>query len=294
MRFITAFVEQSKAFINIVVEKAKVKPAWGIAFVLSVIYCIRFVRVSYGAYDPGLLFGFCVCGSPETPKETIGCSSSPANSHILAFGIDLVMTVFVVIFWCKDRSEKKENTIYIANGFIILAHGILHWYLQQQSNPFGLPIINCYSDLDDKTESFGYIIFGAFSFILGLIVLGFGVGFNKKTIGGSVVFAAFVVFLTKNTDGDLVLPGLFVVVHPLCCFTGLFSDVKNFQNPFIGQLFAVCTLVGISELSVCTSFFKAIGGNLWYDVTLHAAVLASLPYFSGPEVRAGHVYRRVR
>jgi len=261
-----------------------VKPAWGIALVLSVIYFILFVLVSNGAYDPGLLFGFCVWGSPETPTETLGCSSSPSNSHTLAFGIDLIMTASAALFWIKDKSEKKETITYIANGFIILAHGLLHWFLQQKSNPFGLPIIDCYSDIDDKTESFGYIIFGAFSFILGLVILALGFGFNKKTIGGSAAFTAFVVFLTKETAGELVLPGLFVVVHPLSCFTGLFSDSKNFQNPVIGQLFVVCTLVGISELSVCTSFLKGIGGHLWYDVTLHAAILASLPYFSGPKV----------
>jgi hypothetical protein len=268
------------------VEEAKAKPAWGIALLLSIIYFFIFFLVSNNIIkETGLLFGFCVWGSPDMPSKSERCTNSPVNSHILAFGIDLFMTALAALFWVKDKNPKKSTIIYIASGFIILAHGLLHWFLQQKENSLGLPIVDCYnSDLGESVEEFGYIVFGAFSFFLSLIILSIGFEFKWTTVGGSAAFAAVVVALTKNTGGDLVLPGLFVIVHPLSCFTGLFSESPSF-NTNVGRLFVVCTAVGISELSACTSFLRGIGGHLWYDVTLHAAVLASLPYFVGPKAK---------
>lgn len=80
------------------------------------------------------------------------------------------------------------------------------------------------------------------------------------------------------------MPGLFVVVHPLSCITGLFSNERAF-SPTVAKLFIVCTAVGIFELSSCSNVLRPIGGHLWYDVTLHAAVLASLPYFWSNDVK---------
>mmetsp|Transcript_6135 Transcript_6135/g.8956 ORF Transcript_6135/g.8956 Transcript_6135/m.8956 type:complete len:96 (-) Transcript_6135:228-515(-) len=75
-----------------------------------------------------------------------------------------------------------------------------------------------------------------------------------------------------------ILPALFVVVHPLSCITGLLSDQPTF-SPLVGKLFVVCTAVGIIELLSCETILRNIGGHVWYDITLHSAVLAALPYF---------------
>ncbi len=98
----------------------------------------------------------------------------------------------------------------------------------------------------------------------------------------SVIFAAVVVQVTKNAGGELLLPGLFVVVHPLSCITGLLSNQPTF-NANVARAFAVCTIVGILEMSACDQVLKPIAGHVWYDLTLHAAVLASLPYFWTPQ-----------
>lgn len=274
---------------SFIINQVRNKPAWGIALVLSIIYFILFLQVSNGKIETGLLFGFCVWGTPGMPSEempNLGCVNAPHNSHVLAFGIDFSMTAAAGLFWYLDKNKRRSDTlIYAALGFIILAHGLLHWFLQQKENPFGLPVIDCFDpEIGSGIERLGYIIFGAFSCVLSLIILGFGFGLNIATVGGSALFTAAVVFLTKGTGGDLLLPGLFCVVHPLSCFTGLFSNEPEF-NQTVGVLFILCTLVGISELSACVGFLRGYGGHIWYDLTLHLAILAALPYFTSRATR---------
>jgi len=258
-----------------VLDTIKKKPDWAIALILSIVYFISFTLVDKGFLKPGLLFGFCVYGSPENPTESTGCSNCKGqNSHIYAFGIDVFMTILALVFWLLDK--KKKTLVYFASGFIILAHGILHWFLQQETLKVQ---VNCYDpNLGADIEGLGYILFGAFSFFLGLVILGFGFGLQLSVVAGSAVFAGIVINVTKSTGGELVLPGLFCIVHPLSCFTGLFSNKPAF-NTTVAKLFVVCTIVGIVELTSCTDILKPIGGHLWYDLTLHAAVLAALPYF---------------
>lgn len=183
------------------------------------------------------------------------------------------MTILALLFWLLDK--KKKILVYFASGFIILAHGILHWFLQQETIKVQ---VNCYDpNLGEDIEGLGYILFGAFSFFLGLVILGFlGFGLQLNVVAGSAVFAGIVINVTKSTGGELMLPGLFCIVHPLSCFTGLFSNEPAF-NTNVAKLFVVCTIVGIVELTSCTDILKPIGGHLWYDLTLHAAVLAALP-----------------
>jgi hypothetical protein len=211
---------------------------------------------------------------PENPTESTGSSNCKGqNSHIYAFGIDVFMTILALLFWLLDK--KKKILVYFASGFIILAHGILHWFLQQETIKVQ---VNCYDpNLGEDIEGLGYILFGAFSFFLGLVILGFlGFGLQLNVVAGSAVFAGIVINVTKSTGGELMLPGLFCIVHPLSCFTGLFSNEPAF-NTNVAKLFVVCTIVGIVELTSCTDILKPIGGHLWYDLTLHAAVLAALP-----------------
>lgn len=243
--------------------------------------------MSRGIIKNDLLFGFCVWGSSTIPTKEDGCLHSPVNSHIVAFIIDVIMTGLAGIFSVKDQSEKKSALIYIATAFIILAHGMLHWFLQQEKLDI---VVNCYNpDLVGDIEEVGTILFAAFSFFLALIILGIGFGgIRISNIVFSAIFAAIVVVVTENSGGEnkgeLVLPGLFVIVHPLSSITGLFSDDPSF-NKTVARLFVVCTFVGILELSLCTNILKPIGGHLWYDVTLHSAVLASLPYIYSPAAK---------
>merc|ERR1712087_684118 len=118
-----------------------------------------------------------------------------------------------------------------------------------------------------------------------------GVGFGKlaqvtvKEVVLSLLFAIVAVLLVNQShSSDLVLPSLFVISHPLSCVTGLLSHKKMFTKT-VAAFFALCTLVGILELWGCASVLKPIGGHLWYDLTLHCSLIASLPYFWSPDAK---------
>ena len=253
------------------------KPFWLLGLVLSVIYLVIFLLVSNGAIaSPGLLLGFCVWGEPGIPDETDGCTNAPINFHILSFGVDLLMTLVAGIVWHLNTARRSSIT-YIVCGTVILFHGLLHWLLQQTK--FDFFIINCYkSNVAGDLEVGGYVIFGIFTFCLTIVILGFGCGRNPLIIIGSGVVTFAVIAITNGTDGDLALPGLFCLVHLLTCIVGLCSNAPSF-NEHVGALFALSTVVGIVELSACKDFLRPYGGHVWYDVTLHAAVIASA-YFT--------------
>jgi len=255
------------------------KRSWLISLVLSVIYFLNFLAAASGTFDAGLLFGFCVWGAPDLPDEENGCRSSPVNSHIIAFVVDVIMTLIVGYLYTKDKAEKKQTLTYIAFGGIILAHGALHYFISS-------PAIDCWSEIDKQMEETGYNLFAIFTFFLSLIILGAGFGLAKLVpiLGGSAVFTAVVVYVTKNIgNGEYVLPGLFCVVHPLSSFTGLLAkDMPSFSST-VGWWFVVATTVGILELSTCLTFFRSIGGHFFYDLTLHTAIIFALPYFVNKE-----------
>lgn len=180
---------------------------------LSVIYGYFFVLVSNLPEnelfsEKKLLFGFCVWGSPEEPSEESGCENSPTNSHKIAFIIDMVMTCLVGVFYFKhnDKAIRRGNYLltYIASGFIIFAHGFLHWFLQQTNvkEIFGLDItVDCYNkDLvsgDNNLTKYGFIIFGGFSFTLGLIILSFGFG-GLKNLTTNIIYSAIFASIVVN------------------------------------------------------------------------------------------------
>mmetsp|Transcript_2421 Transcript_2421/g.3812 ORF Transcript_2421/g.3812 Transcript_2421/m.3812 type:complete len:303 (-) Transcript_2421:1239-2147(-) len=237
------------------------KLTWGVALLLSLCYAYIFFQVVRSKGEgSGLLFGFCVAGLPETPDEDVGCANCPyINSHVAAFVIDVFLTAVTAYFWYKDPQKGgfMTNIVYLALGFIILIHGLLHWFLQQTTFDF-LPIINCYRPDTSDIEEFGYIIFGTFSFLLSLIILSIGFGVKKWfTWVGSVIFTIAVVNLTEDTGGELILPGLFCIVHPLSCFTGLFTKEPLF-NTKVATLFVICTAVGILELSSCNDILRPL------------------------------------
>ena len=85
----------------------------------------------------------------------------------------------------------------------------------------------------------------------------------------SIIFAVIVVYITDNSgtegkEGELILPGLFVVAHPLSCITGLLTTKTQMFSPSVGWLFALCTLIGILELIQCKEILKPFGGHVWY------------------------------
>lgn len=253
------------------------KLPWFISLILSVIYFITFLAAAAdtGGFASSLLFGFCVWGSPSLPNEQVGCKDSPINSHIIAFGIDFILTIAVFFIYKRDHSKKKSKLTYFAFGAIILVHGFLHFFLNS-------PIIDCYVDTEKYPglEQTGYLLFGIFTFFLCNIILGVGNGsWSGRVVIESVIFTALVIYITVTIgSGDFILTGLFCVVHPISSVAALRSDNPQFTKT-AGWWFVIATTVGILELLTCASFFRAIGGHFYYDLTLHFSILFSLPYY---------------
>jgi len=242
------------------------------------VYFATFVSVAFHGRndDEGLLFGFCVWGEP-VPDDTNGCHHDPHNSHVYAFIIDGLLTALVVYWY--HCSCGKDRLLFVTIGGIILTHGILHLILYQ--------MVNCFIDDDDMPPilyEYGYILFAVFTFFLTLIIL--SIGFVSEGKGwGPVILAslgmtAWVVIMAKDSGSEWFLPCLFAVSHPLSSVTGLFSKSQKFSSN-MGWAFLVATLAGFLELTSCDSFYREIGGHIWYDVALHAAVLVTLPPLSG-------------
>lgn len=264
------------------------KPAWFIASFLSFVYIFAFVGLVTGKIPNVLLFGFCVWGEYDGNDPSMdgtfpvkNCTDFPINSHLVAFIIDTIMTVSAGLFYFLDKSDDKNKNWYYypVMAFIIFIHGGLHWFLEQKVLPTQ---INCLVDpVPPQLNKQGTVLFAIFSFFLCLVVVGFG-GFKLGAIRTSVisfVFALFVVYLsTLDQSGQYALQSLFVVIHPLSTVVGLLSDQLAF-SPLVAKWFCVATLVGIIEALSCKELLRPFGGHIWYDLTLHAAVLSSLPYF---------------
>ena len=301
------------------VASDKRKIWWAIASALSLVYAFAFYAAiqndnagkSGNSAGSDLLFGFCVWGKYEGggndlhhelyPDKVGGCHPNfPFNSHYVAFIIDVIMTLAAAgLYFFKDDKVDGKWWMYVLVGGIILMHGGLHIFLQVRADyeVFGLiDGINCYYDFDPPSsgtdgasidvEQIGYIIFFFFSLFLSIVIMQFGFpDLALKTKGLlSLAFAIVVVILTQGSGGELILPGLFVVAHPVSCVTGLLSKQPAF-NATCARLFALCTAVGILELTACGAMLRPIGGHFWYDLTLHAAVLASLPCFDPPTIK---------
>ena len=253
------------------------KLSWTISLVVSLIYFLLFVATVNGLVDDGLLFGFCVWGRPQLPDRENGCYHEPHNSHMYAFYVDLGLTAVVAWLYWWHENNKADKLQFLAIGGIILAHGLLHLFLFKG--------INCFiseADIPREVHVLGCILFGVFTFALSAIILSLGfVENNKGWIGvllASVLVSALALTLSGDSDSKWFLPALFAVSHPLSSVTGLYSKSHAFSSK-AGWAFLIATITGILELKTCLTFYRQIGGHVWYDLTLHIAVLLTLPTF---------------
>lgn len=287
--------------------------SWVVSSVLSVAYILLFLSkakggwVSSSSYETtGLLFGFCVWSQPQIPDESHGCHGQLSNSHMIAFLVDLVMALVVVVVVTmrlylrrppnesttsttsttttpthpKANEDNSENAfsrylLPVAIALIILSHGLLHLFLYQRLDCYVRP-----SDLSEMTQNIGYFLFCTFTFFLCLLIqsIGFvttGQQGLSTVILCSVGLTCGLFVWTRNIGLQWLLPGLFAITHPLSCITGLYTKSPIF-TPTMGWLFAVTTLVGCAELSCCVPFFRSIGGHVWYDVFLHLTMMSAI------------------
>ncbi|KAL7534272.1 hypothetical protein ACHAXR_005769 [Thalassiosira sp. AJA248-18] len=205
-----------------------------------------------------------------------------------SFIADMIALVLAFLVYLMDKNVNKTTLLYIAIGTVICAHGVLHWFLQQTSLS---TVIDCYIDkdkIDPQVEKFGFLIFGTFSFLIMLANFGAGFGVvNRKVVVISVFFALLVVWITKEKAGvELILPSLFVVIHPVVSVTGFFTSSPTYSKS-VSIFFIAATLVGIAELIACPNFLKPMGGHIMYDIALSSTMLAALPYFTTPAAAKG-------
>jgi len=246
---------------------------WVLCTLFGVLYVVAFFMAEH-VYDSTLLLGFCTWGWPRTPDQAIGCGGGPANSHMIAFGIDMLACVIIIWLYLKNHKQTGQETIYITFLFVTASHGMLHNCIYS--------VLDCYIDITEIPSTIlglCYGVFAIFSCFMIAVILWLGFGLTKKVFAASVLFAAFTVSLCNPSSGKVwFLPALFCVVHPLASLTALFSDHLSFSKS-VGWIFLLATFVGILELLTCPRFFRDIGGHFWYDFFLHAAVIAALPPF---------------
>lgn len=309
----------------------KKKLSWILSLVLSVAYFGVFVTEAILSTTTtphnhdntmGLLLGFCVWGRPLQPDQTGGCHGSPENSHVLAFGVDLVYAGVVWYLYSYYRTtrlqepQQEEATNkelptrkFVVVGAILLGHGVLHGalYLWMDCHFATTP-----ENLPWFVTLIGYSLYATFTFGLCFFILAMGfllkattatttgeddeknspkgspfdltLEWTRRTtimriVCPSLVVTALVVILSLVTGSQWVLPSLFAVSHPLSSITGIWSPSPIFSSR-MGWFFLVATVVGILELSTCQVFFRKVGGHVWYDIALHAAVLMGLPPFA--------------
>jgi hypothetical protein len=253
------------------------KLPWVLCTIFSFVYFYLFSQDSNNnaSHDfdneSGLMGGFCVWGKP-TPTSDNGCTNN-TNSHMYSWYEDLCMTMIVAAAYVYG--SRKDTTLHIALGGIIFFHGLLHYVLSTR--------LRCLTNVDDpRLEDLGWFLYMLFTFFLSVII--FGIGFLEQYGPKAVLLASGVVtFITYRIaigsgGTEWLLSALFATSHPIGSFTGLFTNSPVFTN-FMGWIFLVATVDGIVELRWCQTFLKPLGGHIWYDIFLHAAVIAALPVF---------------
>jgi hypothetical protein len=228
----------------------------------------------------GLMGGFCVWGAP-VPDNAGGCISAN-NSHVYAWYEDFIMTIFVVgAYFCSSKVQKEQLLTYFALGGIVFFHGLLHFFLYKFLDPSCVISAGITGQSDGR--ALGWVAYLVFTFFLCLII--FYLGFNKtdqlglpKVLGLSFVVTIVTGYIASNTGDDWLLSALFATSHPIGSLTGYFTTSPMFSK-IQGWLFLLATIDGIVELMACETFLKLFGGHIWYDLFLHASVLAALPIF---------------
>jgi len=238
---------------------------WAISFALSVIYLFLFitthVKCSYSQS------GFCV-----TNYDGVECPPLN-NSHFYAFVVDALFTAAALLVpkIVGKSPGGKKNLIGVL--IAILSHGLLHLYLS---------LSGCKLDSgEDKTV--GGILFGVFTWFISYFILASTSSSDNVFVNTivSVAVAALTVWLSVRPPGDQGIASIFMTTQLMASGAGFLIPKEGLDSSRVGKLFVAPCAVSIIELIACCKdgkqgLFNKLGGHVWYDITLHTAILSTL------------------
>ena len=266
---------------------------WTVSTVLSVLYFVFYFKniLDHEASCDYAPSGFCVTNYvPDVPgekphKEGL-CPSRFANSHFWAFTVDVLFTIGVLFIGYNPKIFKEQqgrgNAIRLA--LVIIFHGGLHFLLGYvlQCGVAPSATSKYVMAVTPITETLTFL-YAAFIFVLAFVAfrqtssvnraLSFilSVAFTALIVGASLAATPFNVGTIFG--GTQLLLAVIVAFFP--------KNLANFGTKKQGWFFIAPCAVSLWELLGCCDgsgdkgLFNKIGGHVWYDITLHTALIVT-------------------
>lgn len=245
--------------------------AYLISFVLSAVYAFYFVK-GYEPSCPNYADGFCVTNLVEVDGKKVCKSFPPGNSHVWAFGEDIVFTVVSILLpYTKFSAKNIEWPMKVAIPFIILSHGLIHGWISSKG---------CI--LPNQVFGMGTLIYTLFTGALTAITFYALSDLPEnqpvwRTWTEIILVTAGIVALTirQVMDGKAnPVSALFLASQLLVGYLGAFHPGER-ATLLVGKTFVFPCVVSLVEYLKCNWLFP-IGGHAWYDFFLHISVISAL------------------
>ena len=258
---------------------------WVVSLILSVLYFVfYFKHISDGdtpcKYQPS---GFCVTNyvPPEFKKKTevpipgTGyCPSKVDNSHFYAFSADVVFTIAVLIigFFPQIFPEQQGIANAVMLAFVIIFHGGLHFFLGY--------VLQC-EDGDSAELPVQTFLYAVFIFVLAYVA--FRSTSSVKFPLSLILSVAFTFLIVQASASSNNVGAIFGGTQLLVAFITVFfpKNTDNFGTQKQGWFFVAPCVISLWELLGCCDdsgdkgLFNKIGGHVWYDITLHTALIVT-------------------
>lgn len=262
----------TKAFISWLKEGdygrvSKDNIGWAISFALSVIYLLLLVFYEPTNVCKGNADGFCVT---NYDFETKSCPVGD-NSHHWAFIADVIFTIAAVLYPAVVGPPNGGTNVWIGCVIAIAAHGAIHNFLNSTG---------CH--LSGTSSPLGRILYAGFTWFLSMFTLS---QFGTLALWLNFIISVALATLTLglSCESNKGVAAIFLVTQLLASGTVLFIPKPGGPfTPLVGKLFIAPCTVSIIELIACCKengtpgLFNQLGGHVWYDVALHASLLATL------------------
>lgn len=258
---------------------------WIVSMVLSVLYFVfYFKNLSDGGlpckYQPS---GFCVTNyvpptiqkKTEVPIPGTGyCPSKVENSHFWAFSVDVLFTIAVLIIGFNPEIFMEQqgfaNAVMLA--FVIIFHGGLHFFLGY--------VLQC-KDEESAELPAQTFLYAAFIFVLAYVT--FRSTSSVKFPLSLILSVAFTFLIVKASASSDNVGAIFGGTQLLVAFITVFfpKNTDNFGTQKQGWFFVAPCVISLWELLGCCDdsgdkgLFNKIGGHVWYDITLHTALIVT-------------------
>eukprot|EP00554_Chaetoceros_debilis_P004855 CAMPEP_0194084310 /NCGR_PEP_ID=MMETSP0149-20130528/12764_1 /TAXON_ID=122233 /ORGANISM="Chaetoceros debilis, Strain MM31A-1" /LENGTH=325 /DNA_ID=CAMNT_0038766941 /DNA_START=423 /DNA_END=1397 /DNA_ORIENTATION=- len=220
-----------------------------ISLILSLVYLYFFLNkeVDCLSYSDG----FCVTNFVD------GKCPHSGNSHLWSFHEDVIFTIIgIALPFTKYGAKDLTTANRIAIPGIIIAHGILHWWLSSHNCAPGPANIGSATTL--------YSIFVVA--LTGIIFLAFSnfieTGTKIPKIIAMIAAISFAIIkLTVDSGNGNAIAALFMASHLLVSFVGAFYPGRT-ATKLTGQTFIAPVIVSLTEYLKC-DFLASVGGHFW-------------------------------